>query len=164
MTKRDVTIWFCKIWALSGIINFVFSSMGYLMSWMASSGFGGRFYPLSSLAYSVPHLALASFLWLFATSIGTELAAEGDYGSAITSASELRPLLPRCVGLMMLLTATSPLALTLFQIGSFYFSASTPGSATFIRSFVGSAIGFALQSIIGFSLAFTPRIRVFLRK
>ncbi len=163
MTKRDVAVWFCRVWALAELIGAAFSLTGNLMSWILPIGAGGRG-GFGNFPYSLPHLALAVFLWLFAVGIGTELAAEGEHGLPIASVGDLKPLLLRCVGLAAFLSSTSTLAVTLLQLGIFHFSPS-PGLPTgLIRFYVISAISSALQATVGFLFAFTPRLRQFLGK
>lgn len=162
MTKRDVAVWFCRVWALAGMIGAAFTLIGSLVNWILPIGGGGRF-GFASVPYSLPHLVLSIFLWLFAVGIGTELAAEGEHGPPIASLADLKPLLLRCAGLAILLAATATLSLTLLQIGIFR-STSTIGVPTgFFRYYIVSAIGSALQASVGFLLAFLPRIRLFFR-
>lgn len=153
-----MAIWFCRVWALAGLIGATLTLTGNLVSWILPMGAGSRV-GFGNFPYSLPRLALSVFLWLFAVGIGTELAAEGEHGPPVASVADLRPLLLRCVGLAIFLSATSTLAFTLLRLGYFHFS-PLPGMPTgFLRLYVVRAIGSALQAIIGFLLAFTPRIR-----
>ncbi len=166
MTKRDVAVWFCKVWALSGMINIAFSLLSNFVTAIFSPRNGGFVLGLSNAGFSLPYLILSIFLWLFAVGIGTELAAEGEHGPPIASKADLAPLLLRCLGLTLFIAAAASLSVALLQWGYYYYSASPGFSATRVMfpSVVSSIVKGVAQSILGFLLAFTPRIRLFFGK
>ncbi|HEX9998010.1 MAG TPA: hypothetical protein VGB45_12780 [Abditibacterium sp.] len=153
MTKRDVTIWFCKVVALVGIS---ISAINFLSDFFGFGIVGG---------HSIRHLMSAGFylfLWLFSAGIGTELAAEGEHGAPIVSGAELKPLLLRCVGLWLLISGSVWFGYSLFSVIFESFFNRTP--TMYMRVMMPNLISGFVQSLLGFLLAFTPRIRTFLQK
>lgn len=156
MTKRDVCIWFCKVVALVGIIGAAMNMFSGLIGWRV---FGGA----TNFVYPLPALALYGFVWLFSKGIGTELAAEGEYGSPLTTSAGLGSLLLRCGGLWLFLSAS--LSFGVMALGWAYeYFVSKPATPSYYRYMMPHMIGGFVQSVIGFLLAFTPRFRAALGK
>lgn len=155
MTKRDVAIWFCKVLALMGIVGGTINVLSGLI--------GLQFVGGGNMVTSLPAIALYIFVWLFASGIGTELAAEGEHGPAMTSGAELGTLLVRCAGLWLFLSAALSVGLGCFVWAYEYF-VSRPANSSSLRFLVPYYLGSFVQSVLGFLLAFTPRIRRFLGK
>ncbi len=155
MTKRDVCIWFCKVTALVEIARAVFGLASLLFTW--------RLFGVAGLLRPALLLGLYLFVWFFSRGIGTELAAEGDYGPPIASSRELNSLFLRCAGLWLFLGGSLTFGPTVLALGyEYFFSTRVPSSSSNQFMMIQMAHGF-LQSVIGFFLAFTPRIRAFLR-
>lgn len=155
MTKRDVAVWFCKVVAIYGSLNAIFNLIGNLGTYWSSNTL-----PWQILVYPLSSLVLYPFVYLFAEGIGTELAAEGENGVPMTSSADLRPLLLRCVGFGLLLGSSLALAFSALNVGSYYFSGSSPRAINpFISRFAFQCAAQLLASAIGFALAFGPRIR-----
>ncbi len=113
ITKRDVSIWFCRVVALVGI--------------------------------------------------GTELAAEGEGGAPMQSVADLKTLLLRCAGLWLFLSASVTVGMWVFTLGYEQFFASSSSLKMDVSDLIPFTISAFLQSVLGFALAFTPRIRSFFR-
>lgn len=153
MTKRDIATWFCQVAALAGIFLAAINLASDLIGW----GTANR----DSFVLFGVGIALSVFVWLFAPGIAAELAAEGEQGAPVASLADLRPLLLRCVGLWILLAGLLWFGRSLISVGIAYFSNSFAGYA---RAMLPNLSGGFLQSVLGFLLAFTPRIRAALKR
>ncbi|PQV63445.1 hypothetical protein B1R32_1116 [Abditibacterium utsteinense] len=134
------------------MIQAVFNALSGLGRFM---GFG---IPIgASLFWTIPSLGFYVFAWLFASGIGTELAAEAEHGPLISSGANLGTLLLRCVGLWLFFAASLSFGLSLltWRYQQFFSNSST----SYTQYIMPNIISGFLQSTLGFALAFAPRIR-----
>ncbi|RYG65573.1 hypothetical protein EON80_17095 [bacterium] len=162
MTKRDVTIWFCKAIALAGLVSGLFSALSLVGFFF---GVGGGF----SLFTAVPTLLLYIFVWFSASAIGTVIAAEGEYGEPMASTRELSSILLRCGGFLLCLQGVLAVTNALLTLASYMYwnvgGMVTNWSAIprYFPVLLPMAVVGLIQFLLGFILAFGPRLRSVLR-
>jgi hypothetical protein len=162
MTKQDLAVWFCKALAFAGLIATFFDLVSRLPGSMLEPN---RIFFLTQ-AIAIPYYF---FVWLFAVGIGTELAAEGEHGEPIQSVKELNSMLWRCIGFMLLLIAAHYLVRLVFNVALEYVmnpftkSGRIGGFNNYLSLMLPYTVALLVEAILGFTLAFGPRIRAALR-
>ncbi len=169
MTKRDITVWFCKVAALLGALQAVFSLVQWgliqlLVNWSMTIGFG------YNILRPVLWLGFYLFVWFFAVGIGESILSASEKDEVLTRKTLSATLLLRCVGLWLLLWNALSFSTTLppYLYEKFFSNAALPAGARLSLP----SDGFTMASLIanfggiglGFLLAFMPKIRAFLRR
>lgn len=161
LTRFDVVMWFLRVqlWvSLFAGVMAVLTAVGYRFTPFASFGFGLIFSLAGPAWFSV------ILLLLFPRVLASSVLAQTERDT-IYHVDELKPLVSRCIGLVLLVGSVGRVAL--FSITALYSLLSTGsiwgvslyGSGTMRYLNLAQFVEPALSCLLGFILAFGPAIR-----